>query len=827
MWKKDISCLATVAVLLQHASASTGRPCVVSSHGKVVPPTTTELAPSAVEENRTYVVEEGGLVDYNLVPWDELNEWLSYLNGNIHAEQHAVFLKEKGVTTTKLFDDLERRFQNKTEVTEEIDLDKSYSVEEMDLLAKKNSTAFLLIREREKERVQGRGKVSPAEKIFEASDEEAAINSTNSPEEGESNKTASTKVEDNDCEGDEESDDKTALRLSLGYGKDWKRYQNPQGYTHFEELLIYQPRYWKMHAREYMLRFDGDIDFDATVVETANPSKGSKHDSPQPDATTPAFLKRHVLKRLAIPAGGQSDLERNGSTFQRMASLTLEGFKNEFPIRMRTPISVVLLHPEIDRCDRYEPLSFLLAYEAKNPLIDMIQELKSMASQQDQDKLVDEFLAELSPLDYFFDFSQQVQAYSLENLRKMGTAAGFPRLCFIKEFDFGEVIGQRVAKQIVRSEVVRFVWDRITEPKYAQKQPLSMIFAGPSGVGKTELAVELAKLVNRQGLEEKPRGDNFLKVDCGKLTYASEVFGLSGSYVGSEQGSALNNFIVRKSRDNGTLGIVLLDEIEKASQEVIHALYRKCTTICLLVELYIEICCNAHDDSLIFFVSEVLDKGEWTNKRLESGVGAQTQVVSCRNIIFILTTNAATDVIEEHARGAQVLYTAASAIEAQKKQQELEFLLRCELQSKYPFTDAFIARVDRIVPFLPMARGVDPAIDHPLMAEAMTVAKMLIEKEQNKLQNADLQLSVIQTISARNKHSMAKLAVAGSIEEAGVRSIQKYVATAMGHQMKHALLLKDGGIASGSEVRYAADEETMMVDWRLEASPGKRKKGDD
>ena len=35
---------------------------------------------------------------------------------------------------------------------------------------------------------------------------------------------------------------------------------------------------------------------------------------------------------------------------------------------------------------------------------------------------------------------------------------------------------------------------------------------------------------------------------------------------------------------------------------------------------------------------EVLDKGEWTNKRLEGGAGAQTQLVSCNNIIFILTT---------------------------------------------------------------------------------------------------------------------------------------------------------------------------------------------
>ena len=223
-------------------------------------------------------------------------------------------------------------------------------------------------------------------------------------------------------------------------------------------------------------------------------------------------------------------------------------------------------------------------------------------------------------------------------------------------------------------------------------------------------------------------------------------------------------------------------------------------------------------------MAEVLDKGEWTNKQLQRGSGkAQTEVISCSNIIFILTTNAATDVISEHVqRTKSLLYTAEAAAggEVEDEQLRLETLLRHKLQRTYPFTDAFVARVDRIVPFLPLARGTTGSGDpggsdedlphHPLLGESMTVAKMLIEREQEKARQEDM--SVVQSISARNKHTMAKLVVMDSIAEAGVRSLQKLVATTMGHRMKHALLLERGGIDRGSSVRYSANESDRKID---------------
>jgi len=55
---------------------------------------------------------------------------------------------------------------------------------------------------------------------------------------------------------------------------------------------------------------------------------------------------------------------------------------------------------------------------------------------------------------------------------------------------------------------------------------------------------------------------------------ANEIFGMSGAYHGSKQGSALNNFVVRMSSEPRSIGVVLLDEIEKAHQEVITSLYQ-------------------------------------------------------------------------------------------------------------------------------------------------------------------------------------------------------------------------------------------------------------
>ncbi len=118
----------------------------------------------------------------------------------------------------------------------------------------------------------------------------------------------------------------------------------------------------------------------------------------------------------------------------------------------------------------------------------------------------------------------------------------------------------------------------------------AFVFAGPTGVGKTELANQLAKSL----------GVKLLRFDMSEYMEkhsASRLIGTPPGYVGFEQGGILTDAI-----DKAPHSVVLLDEIEKAHPDL--------TTLLL----------------------QVMDRGTLTDNT--------GKVVDCRNIILIMTTNA-------------------------------------------------------------------------------------------------------------------------------------------------------------------------------------------
>ena len=126
---------------------------------------------------------------------------------------------------------------------------------------------------------------------------------------------------------------------------------------------------------------------------------------------------------------------------------------------------------------------------------------------------------------------------------------------------------------------------------YANHRVKSYLFVGPTGVGKTNLAVSYAKFLNGE--------KNLIRLDMSEYADATSINKIIGSapgYVGYED----NNNVLTKIKEKPT-AVILLDEIDKANSSVLNLLY------------------------------QILDVGELTD--------AKNNTVSFRNNIIIMTSN--------------------------------------------------------------------------------------------------------------------------------------------------------------------------------------------
>jgi len=157
------------------------------------------------------------------------------------------------------------------------------------------------------------------------------------------------------------------------------------------------------------------------------------------------------------------------------------------------------------------------------------------------------------------------------------------------------VVGQDKAVEII-SNAIRRSRSGLQDPK----RPIgSFIFIGPTGVGKTYLAKNLARfLFNDENA--------LVRIDMSEYMEKHSVSRLIGAppgYVGYDEGGQLTEAVRRRP-----YSVVLFDEIEKAHKDVFNALL------------------------------QILDDG-----RLTDGQG---RVVNFKNIIIIMTSNIGTDIIQ-------------------------------------------------------------------------------------------------------------------------------------------------------------------------------------
>ncbi|GAL10067.1 ATP-dependent Clp protease ATP-binding subunit ClpA [Vibrio astriarenae] len=88
----------------------------------------------------------------------------------------------------------------------------------------------------------------------------------------------------------------------------------------------------------------------------------------------------------------------------------------------------------------------------------------------------------------------------------------------------------------------------------------SFLFAGPTGVGKTEVTVQLAKLMGIELLR-------FDMSEYGERHSVSRLIGAPPGYVGYDQGGLLTDAVIKHPHS-----VVLLDEIEKAHPDIFNLL---------------------------------------------------------------------------------------------------------------------------------------------------------------------------------------------------------------------------------------------------------------
>ena len=225
-------------------------------------------------------------------------------------------------------------------------------------------------------------------------------------------------------------------------------------------------------------------------------------------------------------------------------------------------------------------------------------------------------------------------------VQRMAQAEGV-RLKGMKQALLSKVIGQDKAVETL----VRSIQRSRVGLKYPNKPIGTFLFLGPTGVGKTHLAKELAK--NMFGTT-----DAIIRIDMSeymeKFT-VSRLIGAPPGYVGYEEGGQLTEKVRRHP-----YSIVLLDEIEKAHSDVFNMLL------------------------------QVMDEG-----RLTDSLG---RTVDFKNTIIIMTSNIGTRQLKEFGKG--IGFTAQTG---ENEKEHANSVIRKALNKS--FAPEFINRLDEIVTF--------------------------------------------------------------------------------------------------------------------------------
>ena len=290
------------------------------------------------------------------------------------------------------------------------------------------------------------------------------------------------------------------------------------------------------------------------------------------------------------------------------------------------------------------------------------------------------------------------------------------------------------AKVIAQDSAIDLLARAIRRSRVGLKNPDkpigTFLFLGPTGVGKTLLAKELAE-------QMFGTSDALIRVDMSEFMEkfaVSRLVGAPPGYVGYEDGGQLTEKVRRKP-----YSIILLDEIEKAHQDVFNILL------------------------------QVMDEGRLTD--------SESRTVDFRNTIIIMTSNLGSRQIQEYGRGIGFSTSDAGTDLARQD------IIRKALNKS--FAPEFINRIDEIINFSQLSKE---QISDVVRLQMNRVAKML------STQGFTLNVT---------DDAIATLAEAGYDPDFGARpvkrAIQRDVLNALSKQLLAGTVSKDNAITVDSK----------------------------
>ncbi len=233
----------------------------------------------------------------------------------------------------------------------------------------------------------------------------------------------------------------------------------------------------------------------------------------------------------------------------------------------------------------------------------------------------------------------------------------------------------------------------------------SFVFLGPSGVGKTELAKQMAKEIFESENSYHKELNGFIRIDMSEFSEAHSVSRLVGSppgYVGFEEGGFLTDKIKNNPRS-----LILFDEIEKAHPNIFNILL------------------------------QILDEGVLTD--------ANSQTIDFKNTVIVMTSNIGAEEFNkeslgffENKKSKEEFYQTEESVK-----KSLNEIMKPEL----------INRIDKILTFTPLSEKTIEKITKKEIEE--------LKKELKENKNIDLFVGdeVVEFLSkkTKNKNQGARL----------------------------------------------------------------------